>query len=285
MAEGQMPESQRGQQGQAAKGGGGGKRSSAAIQRRKHKARARSKVKKLRAEGATVPRALQLAVRPAKRGTPRCDKPNGFAAKLLAAGQGIEDNADAHGTDAAGTSAAATGSAATARCPDNETRTTSEWCRCGVLVRFINRRIGEVITEPDSDFEVKLRWLDDRQESRFVPIDQLEYVAADVEEYVDDGEGPVRKPHKKAARKATREATAASAVAARSARVKVGATEDLATLVLSGATATAVPASAALGTATATTYKAEVTEAEEQRTQARNRKKRKKEKRKPSLKG
>eukprot|EP01043_Picozoa_sp_COSAG02_P079539 COSAG02_NODE_18458_length_937_cov_0.774463_1_plen_212_part_01 len=179
------------------------KRSDAAIQRRKQKARARSKVKKLRAQGAAVPRALALAVRPAKRAAPRHDKTNGFALKLLAAGEAQPEETIGAGAALAAVSGS-TGPTSTVGSVSG--RTPSEWCRRGVLVRFTNRRVGEVLGDPDDDSEVKLKWLDDGQESRFVHISQLEYVAADVEEFVDDGEGPVRKPHKKAARKAAREA-------------------------------------------------------------------------------
>ena len=193
------------------KGGGGAKRSEAAIQRRRHKAKARSKVKKLRAEGATVPKALALAVRPAKHGLPRRDQTNGFAAKLLAAGQAAPAEAT---TGAATSGTAAALHRVSAGSPSATAAPIDNWCRRGALVRCINRRVGEVLGDPDSECEVKLKWLDDGQESGFVHCSQLEYVAADVEEYVDDGEGPVRKPHKKAARKAARESAAAAAAAA-----------------------------------------------------------------------
>jgi hypothetical protein len=198
-----MPSSQ----GSAPKAGGSAKRSAAAIQRRKQKGRARSKVKKLREEGAAVPKALALAARPAKPATPRVDKANGFAAKLLAVGQEPADSAASPG--AAGSTGAGSASAAAAQ------PVPSEWCKRGALARFPNRRIGKVIADPDSDSEVKLRWVDDGGESRFIHINQLEYVAADVEEYVagEVGEKPVRKPHKKAARKAAREAAAAAVAA------------------------------------------------------------------------
>jgi hypothetical protein len=164
-------------------------------------------VKKLREEGAAVPKALALAARPAKPATPRVDKANGFAAKLLAAGQEPADSAASPG--AAGSTGAGSASAAAAQ------PVPSEWCKRGALARFPNRRIGKVIADPDSDSEVKLRWVDDGGESRFIHINRLEYVAADVEEYVagEVGEKPVRKPHKKAARKAAREAAAAAVAA------------------------------------------------------------------------
>jgi hypothetical protein len=200
-----MPSSQRPAPAAATAAKGGAKRSEAAIQRRKQKARARSKVKKLRAEGATVPRALALAVQPAKRAAPRHDKINGFALKLLAAGEAPTERSNAAGAAAAAISGSAASTSSAGSAPAH---TPSEWCRRGALVRFTNRRIGEVLADPDADSEVKLKWLDDGQESRFVHVSQLEYVAADVEEYADDGEGPVRKPHKKAARKAAREAAA-----------------------------------------------------------------------------
>ena len=248
------------------KGAGGAKRSEAAIRRRKHKAKARSKVKKLRAEGAAVPKALALAVRPAKRGLPRRDQANGFAAKLLAAGQDTPAEAT--------TGAATSGTAASAPRPVSAGSTSAtaapidDWCRRGALVRFTNRRVGEVLADPDSDCEVKLKWLDDGQESGFVHLSQLEYVAADVEEYADDGEGPVRKPHKKAARKAAREAAAAAAVAhttatpvdaARAAEARIDA-----------ATATVAAVAPAESTAEGG--------AGEERTKANHRKKRKKDK-------
>jgi hypothetical protein len=117
-----------------------------------------------------------------------------------------------------------------------------------VLARFTNRRVGEVLGDPDDDSEVKLKWLDDGEESRFVHISQLEYVAADVAEYVDDGEGPVRKPHKKAARKAAREAASVAsaglvAVTApilppRAAGIQVGAACEQGTVALRSTVAT-----------------------------------------------